>query len=150
MAHTYTKLLYHIVFSTKERQRLLDATWRERMFEFMGGTLRGLECQSLGIGGVEDHVHVFCAVAPKFAVSDIVQKLKSHSSGWINKSGRVTGRFEWQVGYGAFSVSESNLEKVRKYVLEQERHHKHMTFEDEIRRLLKLHNVEFEEQYLLG
>ncbi|MGH9942697.1 MAG: IS200/IS605 family transposase [Pyrinomonadaceae bacterium] len=143
---SYTNLLYHIVFATKERYPLIPAELRPRLHEYPGGTVRGLDGITLEVGGVSDHVHVLAKIKPTIAVSEFIKKLKANSSGWAN---RLThGRFAWQGRYGAFTVSESQVERVRAYIQTQEEHHRGVSFEDEFKALLRAHQVEFDERYL--
>ena len=147
MSQSLSKIVVHVVFSTKNRRPLLaDPDIRCSLYKYLGGILRELKCSSIEIGGASDHVHIVCSLAKTHALSDVIQNLKTSSSKWLKENG-VRG-FAWQNGYRAFSVSESNLEEVRRYVVSQEEHHRKMTFQDELRRLLQRHKVEFDERYL--
>src|SRR5690242_757100 len=130
MPHSYTNLLYHVVFSTKDRRPLIDETWRARLYDYFGGAVRGLGGTALEIGGVADHVHILAKLRQDRAVADCMRDLKSNSSGWVNQSVRQATPFGWQQGYGAFTVSESQVENVRHYIRNQEAHHRKMTFEE--------------------
>jgi REP element-mobilizing transposase RayT len=143
---SYTNLLYHIVFATKERAPLIIAELRPLLHEYLGGTARGLGGAALAVGGIADHVHLMVKIKPTIAVSEFIKQLKANSSGWANKQTR--GRFAWQSRYGAFSVSESQIEKVRAYILRQEEHHRRVPFEEEFKALLLAHRIEFDERYL--
>lgn len=146
MPHTYSNLIFHIVFSTKERRPLITDELRERLYEYIGGTIRGLDGTLIEIGGIADHVHILLAVKPTVRLSDFMRELKSCSSKWANEIAR--SRFEWQTGYGAFTVSMSQIEVVRKYIRNQARHHAKMSFEDEFKKLLDLSGIDFDEKYL--
>ena len=141
MAHSYTNLLYHIVYGTKERRPLIDDEFQPRLYEYLGGTIRGLKSTSLEIGGVEDHVHILAKVPPTIAISDFLEKLKANSSKWAKS---VRRGFGWQDGYSAFTVSESQVERVRAYIRNQREHHKKTSFRDELIALLKAHGVQFD------
>ena len=143
---SYTNLLYHIVFATKERAPLITDELRADFHAYLGGTMRGLEGIALEVGGVEDHVHILAKIKPTIAVAEFIKQLKADSSGWANKKSR--GRFAWQTRYGAFSVSESQVEKVRAYVRNQAEHHRRISFAEEFKVLLKAHRIEFDERYL--
>ncbi len=143
---SYTNLLYHIVFATKERAPLINTELRPHLHQYLGGTVRGLGGVALAVGGVADHVHVLVKIKPAIAVAEFIKQLKADSSGWANKQTR--GRFQWQTRYAAFTVSESQVEKVRDYILRQEEHHRKVSFEDEFKALLKAHGIEFDEKYL--
>ena len=150
MANTYTNLIYHIVFSTKGRWPLIQPEWRDRRFAYMGGILREERGVPLEIGGICDHAHVMTKLPPTKALAMILDRLKSCSSKWINENGFLPAGFQWQRGYSAFTVSESAIPRVREYIRRQEVHHKRMTFETELREMLKKNRIEFEEKYLLG
>jgi len=139
-------LLYHIVFATKERYPFISDELRPKLHEYLGGTVRGLGGIALEVGGTSDHVHLLTKIKPTAAVSEFIKQLKANSSGWANKMAR--GRFAWQGRYGAFTVSESQVEKVREYIRSQEKHHQRVSFEDEFKRLLQAHRIEFDERYL--
>jgi REP element-mobilizing transposase RayT len=117
------------------------------MWSYLGGICKNYEMSALAIGGTENHVHVLFAVTPKVALAKAVQVLKANSSKWMGEEGK---RFSWQEGYGAFSVSSSNLESVAKYIRNQEAHHRKFNFEEEFRALLKKHGVEYDPKYIFG
>jgi hypothetical protein len=116
------------------------------MHKYLAGTVRGTGGVPIEINGVEDHVHLLVKIKPVIAVSDFLREIKSSSSGWARK--KTSGRFAWQSRYGAFTVSESQVNQVRLYIRNQEEHHRKYSFEDEFKALLRLHNVPFDERYL--
>ena len=118
------------------------------MYATMGGIAKEHKASLLRSGGVEDHVHLFLKTHPSFAISDTIKLIKGNASRWINQSGKVTARFEWQRGYGVFSVSESMSEKVKRYIENQETHHAGRSFEDEYFEILRKHKIEFDERYV--
>jgi REP element-mobilizing transposase RayT len=150
MASTFTNLLYHIVFSTKDRVPSIHESLRERLYEYMGGILRGEGGVLLEIGGIPDHVHLLVKLKSDMPVAEIVRLSKSNSSKWLNELNDPAGRFAWQTGYAAFSVSESQVARVRRYIQNQESHHAKVSFRDELITLLKKHRIEYDERYLLG
>ncbi|HEY0515104.1 MAG TPA: IS200/IS605 family transposase [Thermoanaerobaculia bacterium] len=150
MASTFTNLLYHIVFSTKDRMPAIHEGLRERLYEYVGGIIRGERGTSLEIGGVPDHIHLLVKLKSDMAIAEIVRLIKSNSSKWVNESKGSATRFEWQTGYAAFSVSESQARKVRQYIQTQESHHAKVLFRDELVTLLEKHGIEYDERYLLG
>jgi len=143
---SYTNLLYHIVYATKERAPLITTTLRPRLHEYLGGTVRGLGCIALEINGTNDHVHILAKLRPTISVSEFLSKLKSGSSGWAKR--QTAGRFGWQARFGAFTVSESQVERVRTYIRTQEEHHQKQSLEEEFKALLRGHKIDFDEAHL--
>ena len=143
---SYTNLLYHIVYATKERAPLITSTLRPRLHEYLGGTVRGLGGIALDVNGTNDHVHVLAKVLPTISVSAFLSKLKSTSSGWAKR--QTNGRFGWQARFAAFTVSESQVERVRRYIRNQEAHHRKQSFEEEFKALLRAHRINFDERHL--
>ena len=143
---SYTNLLYHIVYGTKDRLPLITKELRPDLHRFLGGLVNDLHGTPLEINGVTDHVHTLARIKPVISISEFLSKFKSQSSGWANRKTR--GRFKWQVKYGAFTVSQSQVERVRQYIRNQEAHHSGISFEDEFKALLKSHGIEYEEKYL--
>ena len=147
MPSTHTSLHYHVVFSTKERVAFINSDWRDELHRYMGGTVAGMGGVALNVGGVDDHVHLLLGLKPTHAISDVVRELKSGSSKWVHE--RLARKlFGWQDGYGAFTVSRSNLDAVSRYITDQEKHHEKRSFQDEYLELLQRHEVEFDERYL--
>ena len=127
---TYSKLTYHIVFSTKHRRPLIIDPIRDPLYKYVGGVIRKLEGCLLEIGGVEDHVHLLTHLPAKISVSDCVRKIKSNSSKWANENPAVAKKFQWQPGYGGFTISHSQVDSVRRYIQNQREHHRVRTFKD--------------------
>ena len=148
MPSSYCCLLYHAVFSTKERRPWLDASVRERVFPYMGGVVRGEDGIPILVGGTEDHVHLLLKLRQDRAVADVMRKIKSKSSGWIHKTFPELRRFAWQSGYGAFTVSASQKKRVYTYIERQEEHHRNEDFKTEFVRFLKAHEVEYDDRYI--
>ena len=145
---SYTNLIYHIVFSTKDRRPLLKGESLARTCQFIGGIVRNLEGVPLAVGGMPDHVHVAARMTPKGAVSDVIGKVKSNSSRWIRQTLPELSDFGWQDEYIAFTVSRSAKDDVVAYVMNQEAHHRKMTFQEELIALLKKHDIEYDERYI--
>src|SRR5438105_9406490 len=139
---SYTNLLYHFVYATKERAPLITNILRLRLHEYLGGTVRGLDGIAIEINGTEDHVHVLAKIRPTISVSEFLSKLKSGSSGWAKRP--TAGRFGWQARFAAFTVSEYQVQRVRRYIRNQEEHHRKHSFEDEFKALLKTHKIDFD------
>ena len=148
MAQSYCNLIYHIVFSTKERRPLLDAAIRPRVHEYMGGAIRKAGGVGLIVNGTADHVHILAKLRQDIAVSDVARDLKSNTTGWIHRTFPEHDGFTWQTGYGAFTVSKNQLEKARAYIANQHEHHQTVTFKMEFVALLNAHGIEFEERFL--
>jgi putative transposase len=150
MANTYTSLHYHVVFSTKNRERWIKSRIEERVWSYLGGIAREHEMVAQQIGGVEDHVHLVLGMRASMGVSKAVQLLKGVSSKWMNETFPDLRGFAWQDGYGAFTVSKSQLPVTIDYVARQREHHRTRTFEEEYRAMLELHEIAFDERYVLG
>jgi putative transposase len=149
MPQSYTNLIYHIVFSTKNRQSLISDDVKARLFDYIGGTIRKQGGIALAINGMSDHVHVLAKLRADKAVSDVLRDLKANSSGWMHEVFPELKDFSWQNGYGAFTVSASQVEKVKEYIANQEKHHRKIgSFRDEFIKLLRANEIDFNEQYL--
>jgi putative transposase len=148
MAHTFAHLLTHIVFSTKDRRPLLDAELKSRLFPYLGGIIRARGGKAIIINGLTDHVHILASLAAKHSLSDLMRELKADSTGWIHKNFPNHREFAWQIGYGAFSVSHSNLAEVEKYIAHQEEHHRKISFQEELVAFLQKHEIEYDERFL--
>ena len=149
---SFSRLTYHIVFGTKFRRRLISAQNSERLYQYIGGTLRERKGSLIQIGGIEDHLHLLVGLPPNLAVSDAVRDIKANSSKWMNErraeTRNASDKFEWQIGYGAFTVSYSHTETIRGYIKKQRDHHRIKTFEEEYVELLEKHNIKFAREYL--
>ena len=148
MSGTYTNLLYHIVFSTKSRIPFIGQSIADDLYKYVGGIVRGEDGVLLEMGGMPDHVHLLLKLKPSIALSDLLRQLKANSSKWLNQSGRHARKFGWQDGYAAFTVSESQVARVARYIRDQEQHHRGLPFKTELLALLKRHRVEYDETYL--
>ena len=148
MANTYTSLHYHIVFSTKNRERWIMPEVEQRIWAYLGGIAKENRMKPLQIGGIEDHVHVLLGAPATLAPSKIVQLIKGGSSGWIHDTFPNMRGFAWQDGYGAFTVSKSNVPEVTAYIQGQREHHRMKAFQEEYLALLKKHDIEYDERYL--
>jgi putative transposase len=150
MANTYTSLHYHFLFSTKNRDPWLVPSIEQRIWEFIGGIARAHRMTALQVGGVEDHIHALVTAPPTIAPFQIAQFLKGESSKWIHEEFSKLRNFGWQDGYGAFTVSKSNIPKVIKYIQNQREHHRKKTFQEEYLEFLRENNIEYDERYLWG
>ena len=147
MSHTYFQNVMHVVFSTKERRRMIPHNMKERLWSYTAGICKRQKVFVHAIGGMEDHIHLLLQFPATIAISEAIKTIKANSSGWMSDE---IGKFTWQEGYGAFSVSKSNMPAVIRYIQNQENHHRKMTFEDEFIELLERHGIEYDPKYVFG
>ena len=147
MSSTYLSLHYHIVFSTKSRKPMIDASWRARLHEYLGGTANGLHAQSRGVGGTADHVHLLLGLKSTHCLAYLMRELKKAASIWVHKDVGLAA-FAWQEGYGAFTVSPAAITQVRNYIARQEEHHRTRSFREELVELLERAGVDYDSRYL--
>ncbi len=145
---TYTQIIYQIVFSTKYRKKTLLKPSRQKVFAYMLGILKNKKCHPYIINGVEDHVHILTHLHPTVSLASLVKEIKISSHSFIDEQGLLPGFTNWQNGYGAFTYSKDSLPNLIRYIENQESHHHRDTFEDEYRRLLEEHGVEYDERYI--
>lgn len=148
MPGTYSQLLLHVVFSTKDRMPWIGDEVADRLYPYIGGIVRAENGVLYDIGGVADHVHLYLRWRTDGAVSDLMRAVKARSSKWIHDTFPNLARFAWQEGYGAFSVSKSQERTVKKYIARQAEHHQKEDFPSEFLRILRAHEVEFDERYV--
>ncbi len=149
MPQSLSAVYIHLVFSTKDRRPFLrKKTTRDALHAYLGGVSKQLECPPIIVGGVEDHVHLLCRFGRTITQAEWVKELKRVSNPWLQKQGPEFAGFEWQGGYSDFSVSQSNLERVTEYIANQEEHHRKTGFQDELRALLRRHQLEWDERHL--
>ena len=148
MPQSLSRVLVHLVFSTKNREAVISQTLQSELHPYIAGTLNNLDCPPLQVGGVEDHVHLFFGIARTRSIAEVTELVKTSSSKWIKGKEPLLANFHWQKGYGAFSVSQSDADAVIAYILNQERHHARMTFQEEYRTLLERYQVAFDEKYV--
>jgi putative transposase len=150
MANTYTSLHYHVIFSTKNREPWLAPAIEQRVWAYIGGVARAHKVTALQVGGVEDHIHALLTAPAKLAPSQIAQFLKGDSSKWLHDEFPTMRNSSWQDGYGAFTVSRSNLPEVVRYIQNQREHHRSKTFQEEYLEFLQKHGIEYDDRYLWG
>ena len=148
MSQSFTNLLYHLIFSTKERRPLITCDCQPRLYDYVGGIIRSTGGIPLGINGIDDHIHVLAKLRPDRALSDVLRELKSNATGWMHDVFPSLADFSWQRGYAAFTVSQSNLEEVKRYVAGQKEHHQRVSFRDEFILFLKANGIEYDERYV--
>ena len=148
MANTYFQMYIQAVFAVKFRRAVIDKQWRLELMAVIGNLINETGCSTIVVNGVEDHVHCFFALKPSISVSDVMKHAKAKSSKWINESGFLPDRFEWQGGFGTFSYSRSHINDVIRYIQNQEQHHSKTTFMKEYVSLLEKHKVDYDDQYI--
>ena len=149
MPQSFARVLVQIVFSTKNRFPFLaDRDIREELHAYLGGTCNNLGCSILKTGGVEDHVHLLCGLSRILSIADTIAEIKRESSKWIKTKGGLLTKFSWQNGYGVFSVGQSDIERTRAYIENQEEHHRKRTFQEEYRAFLNEYGIAFDERYV--
>jgi REP element-mobilizing transposase RayT len=150
MSHTYTNLLSHVVFSTKERRPLIDLELKPRLLEYMNGIAKENGAKVLSLNAMPDHLHLLWDLPATSAMADALRVLKTNSSRWVRETFGHRKPFGWQTGYGAFSVSRSNVPAVAKYIEAQESHHRRRTFDEEFLELLVKHGIQYDPKYVFG
>ncbi|MGE0883110.1 MAG: IS200/IS605 family transposase [Blastocatellales bacterium] len=148
MADTYTQIYIQVVFAVQGRQCLIRPEWKEELYKYITGIVSNHEQKLLAINGVADHIHVLIGLKPTMALSDLVRDIKANSSRFINEKRWVTGKFQWQAGFGAFSYGHSQLDEIIQYIQNQERHHLQNSFRHEYLAFLRKFDVAFKDEYL--
>lgn len=148
MPQSFTGLYFHLIFSTKHRAPLIADVWASRLYDYIGGIIHQHKGIMLAIGGMPDHIHLLVTLPKNLAIADVLRLIKANSSLWIHRTFDEKKTFAWQGGYGAFTVSASNVEQVCRYIANQREHHRQKTFQEEFVEFLKAYNVAYEEGYL--
>jgi REP element-mobilizing transposase RayT len=148
MAGSYSQIYLQYVFAVKGRQNLLQKPWREEVFKYISGIIKGKNQKPIIVNGVSDHVHVFVGLKPAMPIPNLIRDIKNNSSNFINENKWVKGKFSWQEGYGVFSYSHSQIENVYRYIANQEAHHEKKTFKDEYIDFLVKSGIDYDERYL--
>jgi putative transposase len=145
---TYSQIYIHYVFAVKGRECLLHKSWRDEVFKIISNIIKEQGQKPIIVNGHDDHVHVFVGIRPTMRISDLIRDVKNQSSNFINTKRLIRGNFSWQKGYGAFSCSHSQMNRVYQYILNQEEHHRKKSFQDEYRDFLKKHEIEFNPEFV--
>jgi putative transposase len=148
MAQTLVSLYVHVIFSTKNRADLIQPNVEEELWSYIGGILNNNKSKLLASNGVENHIHLLMSLSKNIALSELIGDVKRDSSKWIKTKGNEYQNFQWQDGYGAFSVGYTQLDDVKEYIAKQKIHHAKTSFEDELRYFLDKYEVEFDERYI--
>ncbi|MHB9026444.1 MAG: IS200/IS605 family transposase [Armatimonadota bacterium] len=148
MSQSLSRVVVHLIFSTKLRKPVLTEEIREELIAYLIGILRNQGCQPIMTNAEREHVHSLFLLSKNHALADIVEEVKKGSSKWLKTKGAFFYDFHWQGGYGAFSVGEDQIEEVKRYIANQQEHHTQVSFQDELRALLKKHGIPFDERYI--
>ena len=149
MANTYTQIYLQFVFAVKDRNSLIQPEWKDELYKYITGIIQTNKHKLIAINGISDHIHVFIGYKPHQLIPELLQDVKGNSSKWINERQFVTGKFQWQEGYGAFSYSHSQIDAVVKYIQNQDEHHRKKSFQEEYSDFLKRFNVLHDERYIM-
>jgi REP element-mobilizing transposase RayT len=148
MPQSLAKNLIHLIYSTKNRTPCISQQIRPKLYAYKAGILQQWDSPALVIGGVADHVHILFCLSKNHALKKVIEEVKKGSSKWLKTQADEFRAFHWQAGYGAFSVSQSNVEQVKRYIEEQEGHHRRRSFQEEFREFLKRHGIDYDERYV--
>jgi len=148
MPNTFSQIYIHVVFAVRGRENLINTKLKDELCKYICGIVNGNHEKVYAINGMPDHIHVLLSVQPNTLLSDLMRDIKASSSKWINSNKYVKGKFQWQEGFGAFSCSQSQLDKVIAYIDNQEIHHKKTSFKEEYLKLLKSYKIEYDEKYV--
>ena len=148
MSQSLSSILAHLVFSTKNREPFITPAIESELHPYMATVLRELKSPSLAIDGTSDHVHVLFSLARVVTIADLVEELKTSTSKWIKTKGNEFRKFHWQRGYGAFSIGQSNVEILKRYIRNQKAHHRRVTLQDEYRKFLSAYGIDYDERYV--
>ena len=148
MSQSLSSVLVHLVFSTKNREPFITPIIETELHPYMATIFRELKSPSLAIDGTTDHVHILFSLARVVTIADIVEEVKTSTSKWIKTKGREFRNFYWQRGYGAFSIGQSNVATLKRYIRNQKQHHRHVTFQDEYRKFLKAYGIDYDERFV--
>jgi REP element-mobilizing transposase RayT len=148
MAGTFSQIYIQYVFAVKGRENLLQKEWRDEVFKYIIGVIKGKDQKPIIVNGISDHVHVFVGLKPIVSISDLIRDIKNNSSKFINEQKFISTKFSWQDGYGAFSYSHSQINSVYRYIANQEQHHRKKTFKEEYIDFLKKFEIDYDERYL--
>jgi len=148
MGGTYTNLIFHVIFSTKHRTPVILNDFKDELYAYIGGIVKGEDALLICICGMPDHIHMMIRIKPTHCLSELMQRIKGKSSKWINQKRFTASKFYWQSGYGAFTVSKSQMDKVKKYIQNQTEHHRKRTFQEEFTDILEKHKIDYDSEYI--
>ena len=148
MANTYTQLYFHIVFAVKGRNNYISENWKSELYKYISGIIANKDQKLMIVNGMPNHIHLLIGTKPNCNLSDLIRDIKANSSKWINEKKFTNFHFEWQTGFGAFTVSQSVVPNVIEYIKNQEEHHRKKTFKEEYVEFLKAYQIDFKDEYL--
>ena len=148
MANTYTQLYFHIVFAVKGRNNFISKQWKDDLYKYLSGIIANKDQKLMIVNGMPNHIHLLIGTKPNCNLSDLIRDIKANSSKWINEKKFTNFHFEWQTGFGAFTVSQSVVPNVIEYIKNQEEHHRKKTFKEEYVEFLKAYQIDFKDEYL--
>jgi putative transposase len=148
MPQSLSSILIHLIFSTKNRESFITPAIEPELHPYLASIFRGLKSPSLTIDGTTDHLHILFSLSRVMKIADLVQEVKTESSKWIKTKGSEFSNFHWQSGYGAFSIGQSQVPIVKRYIARQKLHHQRVTFQDEYRKFLKSYGIDYDERYV--
>lgn len=148
MANTYSQLYVHLIFAVKGRANLISSEWKEGLFKYINGIITNQNQKLFIINGMADHIHILLGFKPDCSLSVLVRDIKANSSKWINENKLVVGKFEWQAGFGAFTIGQSQVNTVINYITNQEVHHRKKTFREEYSDFLRAYGIDFKPEYI--
>ena len=148
MSQSLTNNLIHLIFSTKFHQPFLDSDIEKELYPYLSKIFRSLDSPVISINGVKDHIHILFALSKKIALCSVIEAVKKNSSKWIKTKGTKYKKFQWQNGYSAFSIDQSNIERIKRYITNQKKHHQKRTFKEEHLLIVKKYNMPYDERYM--
>ncbi len=148
MPQSLSSILIHLIFSTKNRERFITEAIEKELHPYMAKIFRELKSPTLTIGGTDDHLHILFSLARTIEVAELIEKVKTKTSKWLKTKGQEFENFRWQRGYGAFSIGQSQVETLKRYIARQRIHHQRVTFQDEYRKFLKRYGIDYDERYV--
>jgi putative transposase len=148
MAQSLANVLVHVIFSTKNRDRLIKSDIEDELFPYLSSIFKASRSPAHQIGGAEDHIHIVCSISRTITIAELLEEVKKSSSKWIKTKGPEYSKFAWQNGYGAFSIGQSQLPVVKKYILQQKEHHRKKTFQEEFCEFLRKYQLQFDERFV--
>ena len=150
MANTFSQIYIHLVFAVQNRKALINQSWELELYQYISGIIRNKGQKPMIVNGMPDHLHILVGMKPNLASSDLVQEIKKSSNKWVKESKNCRFKFDWQDGFGAFSISQSHVDRAYKYIENQKDHHHKKSFKEEYLLLLEKYQIEYKSEYLFN